>query len=634
MVELARYVAPAVFIEPELLRAVRVRMLPRLDVGTESDIWFSRLVRSRSTQGIRFEPAIREVLNQQLGEIWQEGTAIDRQKIQYAERVMTRVHGDMSPALALEERLCWMSLFGDRQGIESELGKVLTAVTRDNRTGLLRWWSQAWDRVPESVRETRLAWLLKEAASAGLGPRRLTPARTPKGLHRIELQQVLADVPDVQLGVHRVETELEVGEVEGENVAAILVPDTDPRLVDVAFLDSAGENVRSLAVPLGEVTRLFVGEGPVELRTARGAVYRLAARDLQEDGVEQGVGEEDIPAAVLWSAAITIGVDSYKEFPSLSGVGDAVRKVQEWLTNPRGGAVPHEMTTVLYNPSHQDEVYQAFTETLERVQKLKWSQKSDKEPELLFVFMAGNVYHGDNGEVHLILGTSTQRLMQTVAVSEMHSWIVDQAVFRKVVFVVCGIGRPVPVRPLGLPLTPSTESHEERIQNLFLFQRLDGIEREGFDMFVQELLTGLEGAAGVSRGGRERHTRNTTAQSLVSYLRKSLAHRTGMEKVKLSDLEYTSSDDMILRVGVTLSSGILKLEVDEAITGEVVVDDSQNMPVWNGTIAETVSLDLPGGLYRVHSSMQEELVEVIGGETISVKLSGDFNSAASSKFSS
>ncbi len=59
---LARFVAPAVRIEPELLRAMRLAVLPGEGLWIEAELWFSRLVRSRSAAGIGLDPAVKEVL--------------------------------------------------------------------------------------------------------------------------------------------------------------------------------------------------------------------------------------------------------------------------------------------------------------------------------------------------------------------------------------------------------------------------------------------------------------------------------------------------------------------------------------------------------------------------------------------
>src|SRR6185312_12467453 len=52
VITLAGLVAPAVVIEPELIREMRIHVEPRFDTGVEADLWFSPLVQDRGPAGI------------------------------------------------------------------------------------------------------------------------------------------------------------------------------------------------------------------------------------------------------------------------------------------------------------------------------------------------------------------------------------------------------------------------------------------------------------------------------------------------------------------------------------------------------------------------------------------------------
>src|SRR5262245_14691442 len=52
VVDLARYLSLAAWIEPALLRKARLTFLPRSDAGLEADLWFSPLVQSRSVRSV------------------------------------------------------------------------------------------------------------------------------------------------------------------------------------------------------------------------------------------------------------------------------------------------------------------------------------------------------------------------------------------------------------------------------------------------------------------------------------------------------------------------------------------------------------------------------------------------------
>ena len=58
--------SPAAFVEPALLRAVRLEALPHLGVEAEVDLWFSPLVRDRTTEGMSFAPDAIRLLQQRL----------------------------------------------------------------------------------------------------------------------------------------------------------------------------------------------------------------------------------------------------------------------------------------------------------------------------------------------------------------------------------------------------------------------------------------------------------------------------------------------------------------------------------------------------------------------------------------
>ncbi|HKQ89198.1 MAG TPA: hypothetical protein VJZ77_00845, partial [Blastocatellia bacterium] len=57
-VQLALLVSLAARVEPELLRAMRLRHLPKVDAGAEADLWFSPLVQASSPLGIVLRPDV------------------------------------------------------------------------------------------------------------------------------------------------------------------------------------------------------------------------------------------------------------------------------------------------------------------------------------------------------------------------------------------------------------------------------------------------------------------------------------------------------------------------------------------------------------------------------------------------
>ena len=93
-VKLARLASPAVIIEPELLRSLRVSVALGLNVGAEADLWFSSLVSSRSPDAITLKKPIAKALRAQLRESW-HNEPLERQRLEAARKVMEDVHKNL-----------------------------------------------------------------------------------------------------------------------------------------------------------------------------------------------------------------------------------------------------------------------------------------------------------------------------------------------------------------------------------------------------------------------------------------------------------------------------------------------------------------------------------------------------------
>ena len=63
---LAKLVSPAAYVEPQLLRRLRLRLLPSADVGAEADLWFGDLVDSRGVDSIVLDRDVASLLRAEL----------------------------------------------------------------------------------------------------------------------------------------------------------------------------------------------------------------------------------------------------------------------------------------------------------------------------------------------------------------------------------------------------------------------------------------------------------------------------------------------------------------------------------------------------------------------------------------
>ncbi|MEV1065244.1 hypothetical protein [Streptomyces sp. NPDC050263] len=263
--ELATVLSIATRIEPELIRAVRLRLLPHLDVGAEADLWFCDWVGARTPEAIALLPDclpfLRAGLVDRLESEPRLGEVMD---------IVTELHRGLSPALLLEEQVTWDSLSGDVEGATRNLNRALHSLVRENRSGLAGWFAEAARRLPSEALSTATAWSLANAARPHVPS--LGPGAVPE-LTLTTVSSIAAVVGQAPLGVLREGRALLLGKVRGRDAAAVLVPDTSPRVVEV----TSGATVRTARVDAAEVVRLDVGTGPVELRTGAGHVYVIDA---------------------------------------------------------------------------------------------------------------------------------------------------------------------------------------------------------------------------------------------------------------------------------------------------------------------------------------------------------------------
>jgi elongation factor Tu len=275
-VELAEFASLAVRIEPELLRALRIDLLPGGGAAAEADLWFSPAVRARGPDGIALNPRILHELRRRLSESLH--TERGRERAKLARGIVKELHEHSSPALVLEEHVTWLAISGaSTTEIDAELERAVAALeTGRRRPGIAAWAAQAWVRLPPEARRSRSGWVLGQASAAANGSS-LIVAEAPEGIAEVDLAPLLAEVPRVPLGVRRQSHVLELGAVETDEAVAIEVPDTEPRLVDVSW--GAEDEPEEATVPVGrgELVTIEVGAGPVRLRNALHEVYELPA---------------------------------------------------------------------------------------------------------------------------------------------------------------------------------------------------------------------------------------------------------------------------------------------------------------------------------------------------------------------
>ncbi|MFI9780514.1 tetratricopeptide repeat protein [Streptomyces sp. NPDC051956] len=279
--------ATAVRIEPELIRAVRVRVRPTVNVGAEAGLWYGPWSAHRGGQYMVLRKPVMLDARSALVEELRGSRPED--PIRLAGQIIDEAHQGRSPMLALEERVTWAALLheaGVADASHSDVDELLQSFLRtaveepQRRSGLRQWFAQAWSRFPERVRQTSTGLDLAELLG-GPGSRQF--------ISGVMDTSVSDDVPDVVLPVRHDGSILAFGDSRWP-ADGILVPDTQPRILHVApDLDAWGE-AQEVRIPRGSFTACPVTTVPMYVRTARGQVYRVGEPGGAEGSIRPPAG--------------------------------------------------------------------------------------------------------------------------------------------------------------------------------------------------------------------------------------------------------------------------------------------------------------------------------------------------------
>jgi hypothetical protein len=259
---------------------MRLTARPPLDVSAEADLWFSQWVRIRGADGIVLLPAVRAHLQRQLADQLANPKDEQRKEWELIWDVIARVHASISPALLVEERVAWLVI---RNGVDAitdvdeELRPALRALVVERREGVARWFERAWERLPKVAREaSTTAWQLAQVFNNHTSGLPLPVSKVPSGLAAAHLAEITDALKDIRLGVRRDGPNLQVGDdVTGIGAVAILVPNTDPRLLELRSVGGADRAYETIAIHTDERAHIEVGRDTVLIRNARGFIYEI-----------------------------------------------------------------------------------------------------------------------------------------------------------------------------------------------------------------------------------------------------------------------------------------------------------------------------------------------------------------------
>jgi WD40 repeat protein len=305
-VRLAEAVSFAVVVDRALLRAARLELVPQADAGTEADLWFSSMVQSRTADGIVLDREVAEEVRK----------SMTPAEVEAAWRVLSREHAWLSPSLKLEEEIAYLSVSAEAGAHElmvERIQSVIRAMLGGNRPGLAQWASRALAMFPSAVRDLPETRMLDAGTRIRLGQGVQTAADEPLPSWMSLLAP--SSMARTELQVELRERELVLGGASG---TAIHVPDTNPRVIEVAWEEEGRARAKQVTLRRGETTRVPVGDDVVRLRTITGEQYdvrevadpveSLAAEviDFSEEIARHGrvVGREDRLERLLQSSGL------------------------------------------------------------------------------------------------------------------------------------------------------------------------------------------------------------------------------------------------------------------------------------------------------------------------------------------
>lgn len=271
---LALYLSVAAVVDSALLRHFRLKLFPRSDPGSEIDFLRSEWVASYNTRVIIFHPHWTSYFRSQLAQ--------SSEDLKCATRLLaTHRSKDRSwSRVACEEdivSICLNDLGGNRLNVEKALGRVIRSLFGKMRdASSARWALHLFDTLPETVRNSRAAQLLKAVALAVLGTRHEEYAEVFQGQN---IQWTLS--ASVSIGVKWTGEHIVVREPPAPGDKIIEVPATWPRIVIVCTADGFRNKVLRVTPWKGGWTRATTL--PRLIRTASGTQYRL--EEFDEDSI-------------------------------------------------------------------------------------------------------------------------------------------------------------------------------------------------------------------------------------------------------------------------------------------------------------------------------------------------------------
>lgn len=314
---LACVVAPALRIEPLLLRSARLRFVPNSGADLEAEFWFGSLIDSQSATAVTLRPGVARLLTDQL---LADGD-------QFAQTLLPflREHTRHWHALdRIEQQLRLDVVMGDAPAVQAGLRRALqllhAADEDERRTDIARWARSALPGLTEERTELdEFGWLALFASArlddAGglLTARNASPMHLPDWLAP-ELRSMAAS--GARLGLVWWPGVLQCLPT-GEGDHDLPLPTAPPAPVRIVAEGAATEFDQWHALSPGARISVPADAEHLVLQTLLGERYRLSKLTETEEATVEAAAEAATagPAPIRRRRALVLGIDHYAGLP-------------------------------------------------------------------------------------------------------------------------------------------------------------------------------------------------------------------------------------------------------------------------------------------------------------------------------
>ena len=276
---LATFASVATIIEPELLRRLRLELLPTVDTGCEADLWFSPLVEHASTQAMVLRLPVAEVLRRELG---------TRDERTAARELVVKSHQGQSEHLQLEELMVWEFVCGRDPTPLLDRVRATLQVGQDSALDTLRWYKRAVHRIPTQASGSQMGDSLSQLATMILDLRVPESVISARSFARAETWLFQArDIPQATVDVSCTTNSIIFALADGVGPSVLEIPNTQPPVLEVEWMAHGVVESQVVALSANGVEVSVGSATTVTLRTLDGQQYRVSIPRYQSPAAAQ-----------------------------------------------------------------------------------------------------------------------------------------------------------------------------------------------------------------------------------------------------------------------------------------------------------------------------------------------------------